>query len=74
MRYIIIKNLMNESLSFMTIITNVTFITTSLASLTLDSTYFVLRLSFGAFILAHVILKCHFEAFVALSRNSRIFC
>jgi hypothetical protein len=39
--YIIIDNLMNESLSFRTIFTKVTFVTISLASLMLDSTCFV---------------------------------
>jgi hypothetical protein len=62
--YIIIDNLMNESLSFRTILTKVTFIMASVASLMLDSTCFVLGL--GTFILAHVLVKCHFEAFVAL--------
>jgi hypothetical protein len=41
-RYIIIDNLMNESLSFRTILTKVTFVTTSVASLILYSTCFVL--------------------------------
>jgi hypothetical protein len=65
-RYIIIVNLMNESLSFRTILTKVAFVTASIASLRLDSTYFVLGLPLGTFILAHVLIKCHFEAFVAL--------
>jgi hypothetical protein len=57
---------MNESLSFRTILTTVTFITESVASLILDSTCFVLGLSLGTFILAHVLVKCHLKAFVAL--------
>jgi hypothetical protein len=65
-RYIIIVNLMNESLSFRTILTKVAFVTAGIASLRLDSTYFVLGLPLGTFILAHVLVKCHFEAFVAL--------
>jgi hypothetical protein len=65
-RYIIIDNLMNESLSFRTILTKVTFVTTSVASLVLDSTCFVLGLPLNTFVLAHVLVKCHFEAFVAL--------
>jgi hypothetical protein len=65
--YIIIDNLMNESLSFMTILTNVTFVTASVASLILDSTCFVLALPLGNFILAHVLVKCHLEVFVALT-------
>jgi hypothetical protein len=32
----------------------------------LDSTFFVLGLPLGTFILAHVLVKCHLEAFVAL--------
>jgi hypothetical protein len=39
----------------------------------LYSTCFVLGLPFGTFILAHVLIKCHFEAFVALSKGSVIF-
>jgi hypothetical protein len=74
MRYIIIDNLMNESLSFRTILTKVTFITTSVASLILDSTCFILGLPLSTFILVHVLVKCHVEAFVALSRSSEIFC
>jgi hypothetical protein len=74
MRYIIIDNIMNESLSFRTILTKVTFITGSVASLMLDSTCFILRLPLGTFILAHVLVKCYFEAFIALSRSSGIFC
>jgi hypothetical protein len=57
---------MNESLSFTTILTKVTFVMASEASLVLDSTFFVLGLPLGTFILAHVLVKCHFEAFVAL--------
>jgi hypothetical protein len=64
--YIIIDNLMNENLSFSTILTKVTFVTASVASLMLDSTCFVLVLPLGTFILAHVLIKCHVEAFVAL--------
>jgi hypothetical protein len=64
---------MNESLSFRTILTKVTFAMTSVASLMLDSTCFVLGLPLGTFILDHVPLKCHFEAFVALFRSSKIF-
>jgi hypothetical protein len=74
MKYIIIDNLMNEGLSFRTIFTKVTFITASVASLMLDSTYFVLGLPLGTLILSHVPVKCHFEAFVALFRSFRIFC
>jgi hypothetical protein len=51
----------------------VTFITTSVSSLLLDSTCFVLRFFLGTFILAHVLVKCHLEAFVALSSSSEIF-
>jgi hypothetical protein len=74
MRYININNLMNESLSFRAILTKVTFVTVSVASLMIDPTCFVLRLPLSTFILAHVLVKCHLEAFVALSRNSGIFC
>jgi hypothetical protein len=73
-RYIRIDNLMNEDLSFRRILTKVTFVTTSVASLILDSTCFVLGLLLGTFILAHVLVKCHFEAFVVLSKSSRILC
>jgi hypothetical protein len=66
--YISIDILKNESLSFKTILTKVTFITTSVESLMLDPTCFVLRLSFGTFIFAYELVKCRFEAFVALSR------
>jgi hypothetical protein len=65
-RYIIIDNLMNESLSFSTIFTKVTFVMVSVASLMLDSTCFVLGLPLGTFILAHILVKCHLEVFVAL--------
>jgi hypothetical protein len=65
---------MNETFSFGTILTKVTFVTTSVASLMLDSTCFILELPLGTFILAHVLVKCHFEAFVAVSRSSVIFC
>jgi hypothetical protein len=51
----------------------VTFVTTGVASLILDSTCFILGLPLGTFILAHVLVKCHLEAFVALSRSSKIF-
>jgi DMSO/TMAO reductase YedYZ heme-binding membrane subunit len=74
MRYININNLMNESLSFRAILTKVTFVMVSVASLMIDPTCFALRLPLGTFILAHVLVKCHLEAFVALSRNSEIFC
>jgi hypothetical protein len=72
MRYII-DNLMNESLSFRTILTKVTFVTVSVASLILYSTCFVLVLPLGAFILSHVIVKCHCKTFAALSRSSNFF-
>jgi hypothetical protein len=39
-----------------------------------DSTCFVLGMPLGTFILAHVLIKCHFKVFVALFRNSGIFC
>jgi uncharacterized oligopeptide transporter (OPT) family protein len=65
-RYIIIENFINESLSFRTILTKVAFVMTSVASLMLDSTCFVFGLPLGTFILAHVLVKWHFEAFVAL--------
>jgi hypothetical protein len=74
MRYIIIDNLMNGSLSFRVILTKMTFVTTSVASLMLNSTYFDIGLPLGTFILAHVLIKCHFEAFVALFRSSDFFC
>jgi hypothetical protein len=64
---------MNESLSFRAILTKVTFVTASVASLMLDTTCFVLGLPLGTFILTHVLVKCHLEAFIALSRNSGIF-
>jgi hypothetical protein len=64
--YIIIDNLINESLSSKTILTKVTFVTASAASLMLDSTYFVLVLPLGTFILIHVLVNYHLEAFVAL--------
>jgi hypothetical protein len=64
---------MNESLSFRTIFTKVTFVTTSVASLMLDSTCFVLGLLLGTFILTHMLVRCHFEAFVPLSKSSKIF-
>jgi hypothetical protein len=65
---------MNERLSFRTIVTEVTFVMTGVASLILDSICFVLGLPLGTFILAHVLVKCHLDAFVALSRSSGIFC
>jgi hypothetical protein len=74
MRYIFIDNLTNKSLSFRTILTKVTFVTISVASLIFDSTCFVLGLSLGTFILTHVFVKCHLEVFVALSKSSKIFC
>jgi hypothetical protein len=73
-RYISIDNLMPESLSFSTILTKLTFVTTSVASLMLDSTCFVLGFLLSTFFLAHVLVKCHFEAFVVLSRSSGTFC
>jgi hypothetical protein len=45
---------MNESLSFRAILSKVTFVTVSVASLMLDSTYFVFGLPFDTFTLAHV--------------------
>jgi hypothetical protein len=65
---------MNKNLSFRVILTKVTFITVSVASLMLDPTYFILGLPLDTFILAHVLVKCHLEAFVTLSRSYRIFC
>jgi hypothetical protein len=65
---------MKESLSFRTILTKVTFVTVGVANLILDSTCFVLGLLLGTFIFAHVFVKCHLEAFIALSRSSEIFC
>jgi hypothetical protein len=73
MRYII-DNLINKSLRFRIILTKVTFVSASVASLMLHSTCFVLGLPLGTFILAYVLIKCHFEAFVAPSRSSVIFC
>jgi hypothetical protein len=73
MRYINFVNLMNESLNFGTILTKVTFVTTSVAYLMLDPTCFVLGMPLSTFILAHGLVKCHFGSFVALSRSSRIF-
>jgi hypothetical protein len=43
-RYISLDNLMNERLSFRTILTKVTFVTIGVASLMLDSICFVLGL------------------------------
>jgi hypothetical protein len=51
----------------------VTIVTASVASLMLDFTCFILGLPLGTFILAHILVKCHFKAFVALSKCSRIF-
>jgi hypothetical protein len=65
---------MNESLSFRTILTKVTFVTPSVAYLMLDPTCFVLGMPLDTLILAHVLVKCHFKAFVALFRSSGIFC
>jgi hypothetical protein len=48
---------MNESLSFRTIFTKVTFVTASVANLMLDSTCFIPELPLGTFILAHVLVK-----------------
>jgi hypothetical protein len=73
MRYINIDNIMNESLSFRAILTKVTFVTISVASLMLDPTCFVLGLPLGTFVLAHVLVKCHLKVFVTLSRNFGIF-
>jgi hypothetical protein len=64
---------MNESLRFSIILTKVTFVIVSVASLMLDSTCFVIGLPLGTFIIAHVLVNCHFEAFVALSRSSEFF-
>jgi hypothetical protein len=66
MRYINFDNLMNESLSFRTILTKVTFVTASVAYLMLDPTCFILGMPLDTFILPHVLVKCHLEAFVAL--------
>jgi hypothetical protein len=65
-RYIIIDNLMNKSLSFRIILTKVTFVTTSVTSLMINSTCFILGLPLDTFILAYVLVKCHIEAYVAL--------
>jgi hypothetical protein len=46
-RYIIIDNHINENLRFRTILTKVTFVMVSVASLMLDSTSFVLGLPIG---------------------------
>jgi hypothetical protein len=66
MRYIIIDNLMNECLSFRTILTKVTFVTASVAYLMLDPTCFVIGLPLDTFILTHVLVKCYLDVFVAL--------
>jgi hypothetical protein len=73
MRYIIIDNFMNESLSFRAILTKVNFVAASVASLMLDSICFVLGLPFGISILAHVLVTRQFKVFIALSKSSRIF-
>jgi hypothetical protein len=65
---------MNESLSFRAFLTKVTFVMASVVNLMLDPTCFVLGLPLDTFILTHVIIKCHLEGFVALSRSSGIFC
>jgi hypothetical protein len=54
MRYIFIDNLTNKSLSFRTILTKVTFVMTSVASLMFDFTCFINGLSLDTFILDHV--------------------
>jgi hypothetical protein len=66
MRYINFDNLMNENLSFRIIFTKVTFVTASVAYLMLDPTCFVFGMPLGTFILPHVLIKCHLEAFLAL--------
>jgi hypothetical protein len=66
MRYINFDNLINKSLSFRTILTKMTFVTAIVAYLMLDTTCFVLGMPLGTFILPHVLVKCHLEAFVAL--------
>jgi hypothetical protein len=63
---------MNKSLNFRTIRTKVTFVTTSVPSLMLDSTCIIFRLPLGTFILARVLVKCQLEAFVALPQSSKI--
>jgi hypothetical protein len=57
---------MNEGLSFSTILTKMIFVMTSVTNLIFDSTCFVLGLPLDIFILTHVLVKCHLEAFVAL--------
>jgi hypothetical protein len=52
---------------FRTILTKVTFVTSSVAYLMIDPTCFVLEMPLGTFIFLHVLVKCHLEAFVALS-------
>jgi hypothetical protein len=66
MRNINFDNLINESLSFRTILTKVTFVMASVTYLMLDPTCFVLGMPLGTFIFPHVLVKCHLEAFVAL--------
>jgi hypothetical protein len=72
-RYISIDILTNESLSFRIIHIKVTFVTVSVASLMLNSICFVLGFLLDTFILTHVLVKCHLEAFVALYSSSEIF-
>jgi hypothetical protein len=73
MRYINFDNLINESLSLKIILTKVNFDMKSVAYLMLNLACFVLGKPLGTFILAHVLVKSHFKAFVALSRSSTIF-
>jgi hypothetical protein len=73
MRYINLDNLMNESLSFRTILTKVTFVMASVAYFIFDPTWFVLGMPLGTFILPHVLVKCHLETFVTLPWSSKIF-
>jgi hypothetical protein len=72
-RYISLANLMNERLSFRTILIKMTFVTATVSGLVLDSTCFILGLPLGTFILAHVLVKCQFKVFIARSRSSVIF-
>jgi hypothetical protein len=74
MRYINFDNLTNKSFSFRIILTKVTFVMASVAYVMLDPTCFILGMPLGTFILTHVLVKCHFGAFVALSRSSGMFC
>jgi hypothetical protein len=66
MKYLNFDKLINKSLSFKTILTKVIFATISVAYLMLDPICFVLKMHLGTFILPHVLVKCHIEAFVAL--------